>query len=249
MKGNQRMKKLKFVGFTMAEVLITLGVVGIIAAMTIPQLIKNYQAKVLEVGLKKSYANLSNAYMMTKASLGVSNLRKAFATTYDSDKDYFVDAPIFTDEFYKHLNVVKKLDSIYPMTNFNKTKVITTDPGRDSPKPLYILPDGSSVGVHINGGVIKFWVDTNGPYAKPNRLGFDIFEFRVNDNSDQIKPLKQTRSYTQEELEDERWPWQSGYPCNKTSTQLLNGMGCAWFAVNDVSPEDQSKHYWKNLPW
>lgn len=241
------MKKFKFVGFTMAEVLITLGIVGIIAAMTIPQLIKNYQAKILEVGLKKSYANLSNAYLMTKASLGVSNLRKAFAT-YDSVNGY-VDAHFFKDEFYKHLKVVKKLDSIYPMTNFNKTKIITTDRGLDSPKALYILPDGSSIGVHINGSNIRFWVDTNGPYAKPNRLGFDIFEFMVNDASDQIKPLKQTRSYTQEELEDESSPWQSGHPCNKNSTQLLNGMGCAWFAVNDVSPEDQSKHYWKNLPW
>ncbi|PWL76729.1 hypothetical protein DBY21_06360 [Candidatus Gastranaerophilales bacterium] len=241
------MKKLKFVGFTMAEVLITLSIVGIIAAMTIPQLIKNYQAKILEVGLKKSYANLSNAYLMTKASLGVSNLRKAFAT-YDSDNVY-VDAPIFIDEFYKHLNVVKKLDSIYPMTNFNKTKIITSDPGRDSPKAFYILPDGGSIGVDINNSSIIFWVDTNGPYAKPNRIGFDIFEFRVNDASDQIKPLKQTRSYTQEELEDAKWPEVAGYPCNKTSTQLLNGIGCTWFAVNDVSPEDQSKHYWKNLPW
>lgn len=242
------MKNLKFIGFTMAEVLITLGIIGIIAAMTIPQLIKNYQAKVLEVGLKKSYANLLNAYLMTKASLGVSNLRKAFAANYDSDNGY-VDAPIFIDEFYKQLNVVKKLDSIYPMTNFNKTKVIMSDPGRDSPKALYILPDGGSIGVDVNNSSIIFWVDTNGPYAKPNRLGFDIFEFRVNDASDQIKPLKQTRTYTQEELEDNEWPEVAGNPCNKSSTQLLNGIGCAWFAVNDISPEEQSKHYWKNLPW
>ena len=59
---------------------------------------------------------------MTKASLGVSNLRKAFAANYDSDNGY-VDAPIFIDEFYKQLNVVKKLDSIYPMTNLIKRKL------------------------------------------------------------------------------------------------------------------------------
>ena len=34
--------------FTMAEVLITLGIIGIVAALTIPQLIKNYQHKELE---------------------------------------------------------------------------------------------------------------------------------------------------------------------------------------------------------
>lgn len=31
--------------FTMAEVLITLGIIGIIAALTIPQLIKNYEKR------------------------------------------------------------------------------------------------------------------------------------------------------------------------------------------------------------
>ncbi len=34
-------------GFTLAEVLITLGIIGIVAAMTMPALIANYQKKVL----------------------------------------------------------------------------------------------------------------------------------------------------------------------------------------------------------
>ena len=33
----------KFLGFTLAEVLITLGIIGIVAALTIPALIGNYQ--------------------------------------------------------------------------------------------------------------------------------------------------------------------------------------------------------------
>lgn len=52
--------------FTIAEVLITLGIIGIVASMTIPQLIKNYQLKVYETAFKKSYSNLSKAYLMTK---------------------------------------------------------------------------------------------------------------------------------------------------------------------------------------
>ncbi len=44
----------KRVAFTLAEVLITLGIVGIIAAMTIPQLIQNYEKHVIEVQLKKN---------------------------------------------------------------------------------------------------------------------------------------------------------------------------------------------------
>ena len=40
--------------FTMAEVLITLGIIGIVAAMTLPALIGNYQKKVLATKLKKN---------------------------------------------------------------------------------------------------------------------------------------------------------------------------------------------------
>ena len=39
--------------FTLAEVLIVLGVVGIIAAMTLPSLITNYKVKVLKTQFKK----------------------------------------------------------------------------------------------------------------------------------------------------------------------------------------------------
>lgn len=39
--------------FTMAEVLITLGIIGIVAAMTLPALIKNHQRKETEARLKK----------------------------------------------------------------------------------------------------------------------------------------------------------------------------------------------------
>lgn len=48
-------------GFTLAEVLITLGVIGIVAAMTIPTLIDNYQKTQYVTGLKKSYAEITEA--------------------------------------------------------------------------------------------------------------------------------------------------------------------------------------------
>lgn len=48
--------------FTLAEVLITLGIVGVIAAMTLPALINQTQGKELETGLKKAYSILQAAY-------------------------------------------------------------------------------------------------------------------------------------------------------------------------------------------
>ncbi len=51
-------------GFTLAEVLITLGIIGIVSAMTIPTLVKNYQTKVRDNQFKKVYATLNQAVLL-----------------------------------------------------------------------------------------------------------------------------------------------------------------------------------------
>ena len=48
--------------FTLAEVLITLGIIGVVAAMTLPALIQKNNAKSLEVAFKKAYSNLYNSF-------------------------------------------------------------------------------------------------------------------------------------------------------------------------------------------
>ena len=47
--------------FTLAEVLITLGIIGIVSAMTIPTLINNYQKKVTVTRLQQTYSMLNQA--------------------------------------------------------------------------------------------------------------------------------------------------------------------------------------------
>lgn len=49
--------------FTLAEVLITLGIIGVVAAMTMPSLIANYQEKQRVSQLKKVYSALSQAFV------------------------------------------------------------------------------------------------------------------------------------------------------------------------------------------
>ena len=46
------------VAFTLAEVLITLGVIGVVAALTLPTLIKNHEKHVIETQLKKTYSDI-----------------------------------------------------------------------------------------------------------------------------------------------------------------------------------------------
>ena len=49
-------------GFTLAEVLITLGIIGVVAAMTIPTLVKNYQKTIWVNQLKKDVSTIENGF-------------------------------------------------------------------------------------------------------------------------------------------------------------------------------------------
>ena len=61
---------MKFKAFTMAEILITLGLIGIVAAMTFPIMIKNYTYKVTETRLKKFYTSINQAVMLAEVKYG-----------------------------------------------------------------------------------------------------------------------------------------------------------------------------------
>lgn len=61
---------MKFKAFTLAEVLITLGIIGIVAALTIPSIISAYRKRVTETKLKQTYSILSTALTNAEAQLG-----------------------------------------------------------------------------------------------------------------------------------------------------------------------------------
>ena len=57
--------------FTLAEVLITLGIIGVVAAMTLPTLIQNHQKQTYVVGLQKAMNTTSNMFKKMQADEGV----------------------------------------------------------------------------------------------------------------------------------------------------------------------------------
>ena len=241
----------KKVAFTLAEVLITLGIIGIVAALTLPSVINKYRSFVLEQQFKKSYSNLSQTIINMKRDTGIENLRDYYYG-YNSSLGRHDTSLLgsFYNNFDSHIAPVDKLKKIYPVTNYSGTGTSATDYGEDWPKATIILKDGSSVGRYVNNGCLRFWIDSNGPYKKPNRYGFDIFELRVCDSTDALKPVKAYKNnYTDEELEKEQFPDIVGAPCTKNSKQLLNGIGCSWYALNNINPDDNSKKYWDSLPW
>ena len=62
------------VAFTLAEVLITLGIIGVVAAMTLPTLIQNHQKQTYVTGAKKATATVSNMLQKMMADEGVSSI-------------------------------------------------------------------------------------------------------------------------------------------------------------------------------
>ena len=86
--------------FTMAEVLITLGIIGIVATMTLPALIGNYQKKVTATRLKRSYTVIAQTIERSKVDYGdVSGWRlDEIAGSAQANRDYITE--YFTSQFW-----------------------------------------------------------------------------------------------------------------------------------------------------
>ena len=96
--------------FTLAEVLITLGIIGVVAALTIPALIMNYQEKQTITKLQKSYAALKNAFDLAKVEHGDYDTWSwnQLPTTDGQRTQYFWETYIFP-----HLKITK---TCFPVT-------------------------------------------------------------------------------------------------------------------------------------
>ena len=244
-------------GFTLAEVLITLGVIGVVAALTLPSVIQKHQHKVLESQLKKAMSIHSQAMMQTKNSLGVGNFYQTFLVFDGVDYTY---KDLLEEEYLKSMKVAGKCTYSISPRNYNNTNEAYMDKGATA-KPKYLAPDGSCFQLVLNSYTIGITVDVNGAKKRPNQLGHDIFVFYVDDN-DFLVPMKTTKNYSQDEIDQlpDRDPdnpgsspsaasvEQRGYPCTTKNNQKGNGIGCAWYALQDICPDDPTKKYWECLP-
>ncbi len=68
--GTSKGRGKRKIAFTLAEVLITLGIIGIVAAMTLPTLIQNYKNHVVETRLQKFYSTINQAVKMAEVEYG-----------------------------------------------------------------------------------------------------------------------------------------------------------------------------------
>ena len=62
------------IAFTLAEVLITLGVIGVVASLTLPSIVAHYKEKVLVTQIQKAYSEMQNALKMYSAQNNCSDI-------------------------------------------------------------------------------------------------------------------------------------------------------------------------------
>ena len=189
--------------FTMAEVLITLGIIGIVAAMTLPSLIAKHQKKVLVTKLKKTYTTLSQALIQSQLVNGPFDTWPSGKNIADAE-DYF---NLYYKPYFNGVQICKMaVDCGYetdqPWKNI-KGNTITWGLQSKSSRIFFILNDGTAVFIPRNTTdeqgkptyVSVIYVDVNG-YLSPNVLGKDVFQFRM-DNKNTLRPYcyNQTSEY------------------------------------------------------
>lgn len=133
MKGNLIMKK--SLGFTLAEVLITLAIIGVVAAMTIPSVIVNTNQSEFKTGLRKAVSVLNSSLTMNIALEGESPYDNANLFGY----------------LQQHMSVMKSTTQL-EFTNGANYAFYTTDGMR------YEFPTstGASFKMHEDGKTVNF---------------------------------------------------------------------------------------------
>ena len=94
-------------GFTLAEVLITLGIIGVVAAMTMPTLINSTQGAQYKTAFKKSLTVLSQAVVMNIA-LNDYDLSQVVAGTNATADAAATGNQTLWDVFHNRLNIVRE---------------------------------------------------------------------------------------------------------------------------------------------
>ena len=182
--------------FTLAEVLITLVIIGIVAALTIPTAISKYQKQQYVAGLKKAYSVLSQ---VTNTIIAEEGSPKASVGGWASSYQNIFNL------YKKHLNNAKECIDGSNCYNIGMVKNLdgSNEGNRDtSTTPKLILNDGTTVllgGLDLSSdcsagsvegsGIYKYcasiFVDVNGA-RKPNKWGRDNFQFFITE--DGLKP-------------------------------------------------------------
>lgn len=224
-------------GFTLAEVLITLGIIGVVAALTLPSLIINYRKKQTVAQLKKVYSELSQAAQMSVVQNGdmknwdYSLTGEEFFNTYLSN---------FIKMGSQKVEDAKKAGVVYIKASGEEEVSFTNlyDSGK-----ILTLASGTQILMDTvrYSSIQTYLVDLNG-FKKPNRIGVDVFAFSVTHNG--VQTFKWDDGETVDIIRDRETlhngPSRHNYQCNSDG----RGMWCAAMIEKD-GWEIKNDYPWK----
>ena len=185
--------------FTLAEVLITLSIIGVVTAMTLPSITAEHKEKTAVVQLKKSYSILEQAFTQAVNDLGTVDSWCSESDLYDACSDKIFDNikpylksikecqriggykpvcfPIYS-RFYNNF-------SSYNIESWGKSIVLSDGTtflikagNGDGYKSLWCSSQKNKTGNRYNGNCGYIYIDINGN-KRPNAGGRDVFSFKI----------------------------------------------------------------------
>lgn len=219
--------------FTLAEVLITLSIIGVVAAMTVPNLMSNFEKQKTIVGLKKAYSEFIQVVDRARSQHGDCNTWDFSLSGADFFETYLNNYLIVKEQ--KRTAVQKSGIKYYQISGKEETGLAIFWLGDSR---FVTLPSGA----HIMLSTVNYYsssygrkgitIDING-FAKPNQLGKDVFSFVLLQENGRVMPHYFD---DQEQFKDmpERNKLKDGpssyqYQCNKNG----RGLWCAALIYKD----------------
>lgn len=216
-----------FKGFTLAEVLITLGIIGVVASLTIPSLIQSYKNQVVETRLKKVYSVMNQAIQRAEADYGA------------KESWNFGKADFFETYLAPYINVLK-ID-IEKIDNVKYRKIYFTDGSLLLNKNIIISKDkeGNETETVDAGQQADYFFYPNAKnfneekFADRTDSGISFFYFRFAPFTDAYyhknKGFQPYAIYLHESL-DNLTENDTGHSCNKES--IYHGY-CAFYIMQN----------------
>lgn len=160
--------------FTLAEVLITLGIIGTIAALTIPTLVKEYQKQQTVTQLQKVYSTINQAIKMSELENGSISTWPIPAANIDEYNNWW------NTYIIPYFSVIQNCGStVSPCLSQKFTYLDATEISWSTGYTNILLKDG--VGVHtgaIDSNEADIYFDLNAS-KRPNIMGKDIFMITI----------------------------------------------------------------------
>lgn len=176
------MKK-KF-GFSMAEVLLAIGIAGVVAAITIPTLVVNVTKESNVIAFNKAYDNLQKnlttlqAKKIYRSTLYNSSLNRSNTQTVKATAGSFL-----SKEYFKISQNCGTQNNSYAYPCFAKkyTSIEGSNVTVFKPSNTYSIQTQGGMSIAItpgNSSPATVYIDVNGP-KKPNIGGRDMFMFKI----------------------------------------------------------------------